>query len=652
MTPSQIPIRTLRIVCLWLTLSSVALSDERFTTEIRPLLETYCLDCHTGVDASGQINLDSIQTFQDAEEQYNLLERAEELVRLKQMPPADSEQPTEPERRSLTDWYNERFVQDVVPRPGLFSPRRLSAVEYRNTLRSLFGFDLEVAILEAEQTVVEKSLVLKLLPTDPPGQSGFCNDTHSSPLTANTWVQYSYLADVAIEELFLPKRNSELRQLIGQTNTTTAQNLTRPEAKQLLTKFIRLAVRRSSAQEQLSASLERLDRASDLLEATKAELKTTLMSPTFLYRGLLAEKKPGQQAAVDPFELAERLSYFLWADMPDPELFELAESGDLTNNTVLHRQVNRMLDSPKSRSLAEDFAAQWLGLADIEQVSNEAPYLAALKAQPVAFVDYLFREDRPLPEMIDSEVTFANPLLRRFYGKDLDQLPKYRKPKGIEVERVPLQKIRLEATTGRGGLLTLPGIVAMNRGPIIRGTWMLERILGDHLPDPPANVGQVQPNRSGESLSFRQRFEMHRSNESCALCHDKIDPLGFVFETYDQDGGYTFAANYRPPKKSRSADALNGQQLDTSGQLPSGETFDDLDGLKQILITNQRRKVIENLVEQLLAYALCRRLEYFDRPAVDEIVDSVEHNGTFRQLIHEIVGSLPFLHAEYSGEAQ
>ncbi|GAB5403262.1 MAG: DUF1588 domain-containing protein [Aureliella sp.] len=652
MTPLVAAKQASATVLTWLTISGhFALAEDRFTSEIRPLLQTYCVDCHSGVDANGSVDLDGIQTLSDAEDHYDILERAVDLIESRNMPPEDSEQPTASERKNLADWYVKKFVQNVEPRPGIFSPRRLSAVEYRNTLRSLFGFDLEVAILEAEQTVVEKSLVIKLLPADPPGRSGFCNDTHSSPLTTNTWDQYSYLADVAIEELFSAKRSSELRQLIGRPDATGLELLTRASAKQLLTRFVRLAARRTDTGEQLSESLKRLDEADDILTATKAELKTTLMSPTFLYRGLLAKKKPGQQATVDPFELAERLSYFLWADMPDRDLFTLAESGDLAISKVLHQQVDRMLDSPKSQSLAEDFAGQWLGLADIEQVSNEAPFLAALKEQPIALVHYLIQEDRPLLEIIDCDVTFANPLLRRFYGKDLDQLPKYRKPKGIEVERVPLKKIKLNTTVGRGGILTLPGIVAMNRGPIIRGTWMLERILGEHLPDPPANVGQVQPNRSGESLSFRERFEQHRSEPSCALCHDKIDPLGFAFETYDSGGGYTLAANYRPPKKSQPQP--NGSEpIDTSGRLPSGETFDDLAGLKQVLMTSQRRKVIKNLVERMLSYALCRRLEYFDQPIVDSIVGRVQGRGTFRQLIHEIVDSLPFRQAEFSGEAK
>lgn len=637
--------------------ASVQAADQ-FESQIQPLLAAYCVDCHSGDDPSGEVDFESMSTERDAEHEYEVWPRAVELLERGEMPPEDAEQPTESEREVLRSWYRSKFIENVTPRPGSFSPRRLSAGEYRNTLRSLLGFDLEIAIIEAEQTQVEKSLVMKLLPTDPPGESGFCNDTHSNPLTTNAWDQYSYLVDSALEELFSARRQPQLQRLIGQlapgdvlhdVNGTLA--LSQQAAQQLIRNFLPLALRRTPSAEAVDQILHRIALAEDTLAATKVEMKTVLMSPTFLYRGLLMDGKTGQQQAVDSFELAERLSYFLWADMPDAELFSLAADGTLGQPGVLDRQVQRLLDSPKSRSLADDFARQWLALDDIDHVSNEVPYLAALQSQPREFIAYLFAEDRPLLELLDSDVTFANPLLRKFYGKDLTQLPKYQKPRGIEVEIVPLSKLQLQQTPGRGGLLTLPGILAMNRGPIIRGTWMLERILGEELPDPPANVGQVQPNRAGENLSFRQRFEQHRSNATCAICHDKIDPLGFALEAYASDGSYRLDANYKLSKKAALEDLTAPSEIDASGRLPTGEAFEDFEGLKHVLVTTGRQRVVRNLVRRLLAYALCRKLEYFDRPVVEQIVASVEADGTYRQLVQEIVHSLPFRETYLPGDA-
>ena len=197
---------------------------------------------------------------------------------------------------------------------------------------------------------------------------------------------------------------------------------------------------------------------------------------------------PGQQR-VDDFELAERLSYFIWADMPDAELTRLASAGSLHETDTLRTQVNRMLDSPKADNLATDFAVQWLSLDEIDQVSDNPPLMVALKSQPIDFFNYLIAENRPLMELVDSRTTFANPLTRKYYVPDMSRLVRYRKPKGIEIEIVPNQKLTLENTRGRGGLLTMPGVLAMNRGPILRGVWMLERIMGEHLADPPADVG-------------------------------------------------------------------------------------------------------------------------------------------------------------------
>jgi hypothetical protein len=387
------------------------------------------------------------------------------------------------------------------------------------------------------------------------------------------------------------------------------------------------------------------------MSALRLELKTVLMSPGFLYRGILMNSVPGKQQVVDDFELAERLSYFLWADMPDRELFDAVRGGQLRDTHALKKQVDRMLDSPKSYNLAEDWAVQWLLLDDIQEVSNNVPLVKTLMNQPIDFLDYLIREDRPLLELIDSKVDFINIHTAGFYAKDRSQLKPYVRPHGIENEIVPNQRIRLEETEGRGGVLTMPGILAMNQGPIIRGTWILERILGVYLPDPPADVGQVQPNKQGENLTFRQRFERHRTQPTCALCHDKIDPLGFALESYDSKGVFLLASSSKA--RNLKGESSTTQPIDTSGQLPTGERFADIEELKTILVTSQRESVIRNLVVQMLSYALCRKLEYYDEPTIGEITKKMlSTNGTYRQLIHEIVNSLPFRETMTKGDVQ
>ena len=243
----------------------------------------------------------------------------------------------------------------------------------------------------------------------------------------------------------------------------------------------------------------------------------------------------------------------------------------------------------------------------------------------------------------DSDVTFASYITASFYPKDKTQLEKYQKPKGIERKLVPNQLIKLDHTPERGGILTMPGILAMNRGPILRGTWMLRRILGERLGDPPADIPPIEASAPNEDITFRERFELHRSDPTCARCHDKIDPLGFAMQLYDDSGAYKLASSYKAPRRKKEHDDAP-DDLNTSGQMPSGETFANYEELKAILLGPKRRAIIRNAVEQTLAYALARKLEVFDRPTVDAIAETIdETNGTWRNLFKLIAQSLPFL---------
>jgi hypothetical protein len=620
-------------------LGILAVFGQDHAKDVQPFLQKFCIKCHGGKKVKGKVDFTKMKTDADLTAAFETWATAIDLLKEGEMPPDAAKQPSAADMEVVFKWYQKQFVESVEAQPGHFRARRLSAREYRNTLRSLFGFDLEVAVIEAEQTEVEKSLVMKLMPTDPPGKSGFENDTHANPLTSMIWDQYSYLADQALDRLFSPVRR---KQLLVYTGPIPPAGLTAENAERLLRSFLPRVQRRSLDPKVVGAALERV-RAGANLEATlKREMKSALVSPTFIYRGLLMTGERERQRPVDEFELAERLSYFLWGDMPDDDLLKLAGEGGLRGK--LPEQIDRMIKSTRVRNLSEDFTIQWLALDSMNQfTSRELTLAVALKTQPVEFLHYLITENRPLMELIDSQVTYANPLLAKFYRNERKQLAGYRKAKGIEKEIVPHTRIRLENTKGRGGLLTMPGILAMNRGPVQRGTWMLERILGVHLPEPPPDVGQVEPNRNGEKLSFRQRFERHRSNPTCAVCHNKIDPLGFALQRYTDDGSYRGADNFTESKKKNKGTDYGSGEIDTSGRLPGGETFNDFPELKRLLLSSQREDIIRNIVKQMLAYALCRKLEIFDQPTVEQIVKRLnERNGTWRDLIHEIVDSLPF----------
>ncbi len=617
-------------------------SHQQFEESVRPLLEKYCAECHSGPDANADLDFLKIKYREEINAAYETWEATVDQLVHQTMPPEDHLQPSLAERTIIIQWYR-RFVATIQPKPAEFKARRLSVNEYRNTLRSVLGFDLEVAIIEAEQTIAERSRVIKLLPTDPPGESGFTNDTHKNPLSIVLWDQYSYLVDAGLEELFSKSRQKELQAYTGEIQ---GDSLTLDQAEKLVHKFVKRAWRRPVPQKEISPIIERLDNlgGAKLENQLKLELTSVLMSPSFLYRGVRMPTKSKVRQTVDAYELAERLSYFLWADMPDEELLLKASDGSLLNNDVLNAQIDRMIASPKIYAMSEIFATQWLTLNEIEKTSNNPPQMVALKSQPIDFMNYLFTENRPLLELVDSKVAFISPFTARMYGSDSKQMKRHVKPRGIEVQIIPNQKIELKQTVERGGILTMPGVLAMNKGPVIRGTWVLERILGEHLPDPPANVGQVPSNRKGKNLTFRQRFEIHRSNKTCAVCHDKIDPLGFALEGFNRGGAYVLK-NYRPTKKEKKKGIVGKPTggIDTSGKLPSGEEFEGIVELKKILTTVQSKQVIRNIVKRTMSYALCRKLTIFDQPTVEEIVQKMDDtNGTWRELMIAIANSVQF----------
>ncbi len=610
----------------------------KFEDEVLPVLKRSCLKCHGGEKTKGKVDFSGILTEREAGNHLDLWETVVEVVELGEMPPEEEKPLSSDARKKIRDWRDEFIKLPAELTIPPFRPRRLSANEYRNTLRSLFGFDLEVGIARAEQTESgQKSLVLKILPPDPPGASGFFNDTHSTPLSSSLLESYAYLAGVSLDRLFSKKGKDSLSRMIGQNGDWDGK-ITPTLAEEIVQSFLPRILRRTVPEERIKAVLDPLKdkQGKELVSALKFELKTALISPEFLYRGFLANPEGSiGRKSVDAFELAERISYFLWEDMPDDELFQSARNGDLQDKAEVGRQVARMLADPRARNLSESFGVQLLGLSSIDdQIKNNPIHLHAMRTQPRDFLHYLFTEDRPVMELLDSNVTFVNQSTSGFYGNDRKRLAPFHKPRGIERQRTMNQRLELKEAEGRGGILTMPSILSMNHGPILRGTWILRTILGVRLGEPPADVPPIKPPPRGQKMTFRERFEAHRSNATCARCHEKIDPIGFALDGYDKNGKYLLASYHKRG---------NQPPIDTSGKLPSGEVFENFQGLKSILLTNRREQVIRNLTTRLLSYALCRKLGRGDHSVVEEIASKASlENSTWQELLIEVANSTPF----------
>jgi len=625
MSPSKFLILTLTCLGVVAVRASEKAMYAGYQKTLKPLLMQYCIDCHGGEKVKGKVDFTKIETGKDVADAFELWEKVTGVIKHKDMPPEDEEQPTDAQRGLIQQWYEKDFLAQAGARPGVFRPRRLSAVEFENTLASLLGFKMVVTVAHAEESEIESSLIEKVFPPDPPGESRFKNDTGNTPLSPAQWEKYGQIIDAGIAELFSKSRREQLERYTG----PISDKIRLEHASRLLAVFLPRAYRRPVDSSVLDSAIGNVRAAEEVEPALRFEMKVALMSPGFLYRGFLMPAQEQGPQAVDSYELAERLSYFIWADMPDDALTKAA-AGGLQAKAAIHDQVTQMLASPKARMLTEVFAREWLTLGEIEKVTGRNPvHKKGITDQPLEFMHYLFNENRPLLELIDSRVTFANPQMRRFYErKDHAKIKNVARARGVENAYVPLQRITLEDTRVRGGILTMPGILMMNKGPVTRGHWMLERIMGVHLPEPPDDIKPVPNNKKGQQLSFRERFAVHRDNASCAVCHDRIDPLGFALDAYRGNGD--LITNSKDP-------------IDTSGQLPSGEDFNDFAGLKKILITSQRRVIIRNIVERMLSYGLARKLTVYDRSTIELITDEMEQtNGGYGDLIRKIAVSMPF----------
>ena len=402
-------------------------------------------------------------------------------------------------------------------------------------------------------------------------------------------------------------------------------------AREIIGTFAERAYRRPVAADELDRLMklfELADRNRDSFEqSVQLALQAVLVSPHFLFRGEL-QPEPNNPAAIHPineFALASRLSYFLWSSLPDDELFSLARQGQLRKQ--LDAQVKRMLQSPKSAALVENFAGQWLQLRNLKLLAPDAKLFPKFNdslrhdmlRETTLFVEAIIRDDRSVLDFVDADFTYLNEPLARHYG-----IPGIT---GDEFVRVSLKG------TPRGGLLTHASILTLtsnpNRtSPVKRGKWVLENLLGTPPPPPPPDVPELADQKQLTG-TLRQKMEQHRENPVCASCHARMDPIGFSFENFDAIGAW------------RDKDGTAA--IDPSGELVSGEKFASPAELRAILLRQKRDDFIRCLSEKLLTYALGRGLEHYDKCAIDQIVKAMPRGDyRFSVLVSEIVRSTPF----------
>ncbi len=525
-------------------------------------------------------------------------------------------------------------------------------------LRKLGGFDAQIApgVYELDSWLLAGETIrpdpVRLFRSRPPAWHNPLAEKDGQPGVAYRWLEvvgpiYDDKLTQTQKLLFgdLPVKTDAKNQI-----SVTSKN-PKADAERLLRNFMAQAYRRPVAEEDVQRFLKVINTAlasgSKFVDAMIAGYSGVLCSPGFV----TLEEKPGK---LDDYAIATRLAYFLWNSAPDAELRSLAAKGKLSHPDTLRAQTDRLLKDPKSQQFVNSFLDYWLDLRRAGATSPDATlypdyYLDdALVEDSVDETQMFFAEllkgDMPARNLIKSDFAMVNERLAKHY-----QLP--------PVEGIHLQRVKLPKDSVRGGLMTQASVLKVTANgtttsPVLRGVWIMERIIGKPPPPPPPSVPAIEPDTRG-AVTIRQQLEKHRTLATCAGCHTKIDPAGFALESFDVMGGWR--EQYRGLGETNNlvqGFGKNGQPfafhlaqpVDASGELPGGGKFKDIQSLKQLLLKDERQ-IARNLTRQLVIYGTGAPVRFGDRAEVEEILDraSASHFGV-RSVIQSIVQSDLFLH--------
>lgn len=476
--------------------------------------------------------------------------------------------------------------------PGRVTIHRLNRAEYGNTVRAL--------LFEDQDPSAE-------LPLDDESGAGFLNDADTLSIGVLLVDKYD-----AASRTLAPRAvaRAEFRDAYLPCDEGRAC------AEEFVREFGLRAFRRPPTDVEVTRLADIIESGTSFDDGVELAVRAMLLSPSFLFR---AEPHSPGIRELDSYEIASRLSYFLWQTMPDEELFDLAAMDALTDEATIRDQVGRMIDDPRFEGFFDGFLERWLRIYRLENYTPDEAYVfdedlrQAFFAETQAFVEHIIATDAPITELLTADYTFVNERLAEHYGIE--------GVTGSELQRVTL-------TEQRGGLLTHGSVLSVtshpNRtSPVQRGKWILEEMLCAPPPDPPADVDALLEEPEGaDPLTVRERLAEHRRNPECAVCHDKMDPLGLAFEHYDPVGMW------------REQD--NGHPVDATGELPDGTRFDGALELAEILAADEA--YVGCVTEKLFAYSMGRSLQPQDYCIVQNVVDrAMAQGGSFRAIMEELV---------------
>ncbi len=606
---------------------------------VRPILRQHCTSCHNGEDKKGGINLERYDFIISIVRDGELFSKVIEVVNEGSMPPEIRPPMSQGEIDTLTHYINNYLETALAEKdPGIISPRRLNNQEYRYTLIDLLGVDVDTD---------------SIFPADPSGGAGFDNQARILYLSPLLLERYFETADFAVEQLY--SQDSAWRAMVPAYENSFGQSLKNwwhefwheediswqapsKQADKVLEAFATRAYRRFLRAEEKQmlgdffkkVYLDAKEQEQPYDLAIKETLKLILVSHHFLYRQE-ADPEIELPYEISGFELASRLSFFLWSSIPDERLLNAAYRENLHDPAVLEREVKRMLKDPKAKRMGAQFAIQWLELRklsdpafqlDPEIYPTYSPILRDLMlAEVEAYFNYVMLESQNLLELIDSDFSFVNEALAEHYGiADI---------KGSEMQKVSF------ASGERGGLLGMAGVLTATSlptrtSPVLRGKWVLEQVLGTPAPPPPPNVPELEASHDTAAgpQTLRVMLEKHRADPACSSCHNAMDPIGLGLENFDGLGRWRESYGELP--------------IDPAGVLKSGESFAGPSELKQILLT-KKELFARNFSKKMLSYALGRSLGFKDSPTIKELQQTlIDTDFNTTAFIIALVNSYPF----------
>ena len=645
-----------------------------FDTGIKPFFQQNCIKCHgEGEKIKGKLDL---RTYSDHAAWLKDADRIEDIISVieeGEMPPEEEPEIDEKTRADILEGLKKTLAEAIKSsQPSSQTPiRRMNRFQYANAVKDLLKLKVEVYPLP-ERMMRDRSNYFKpetgkipskiTVSSRPLGKSGLIEPRLSgvAPFPQDLRAEHGFdnrgdhlsLSPLLMESFLNLSRSIVLSDNFNRKNCGVWPSLfEEPKEKErtneiiderlnhFLTRAFRRPVDPATLNRYSSHTADLIKSGSTFLDAMKETVSAILASPRFLY---LYDSESKKANKFKDYELATRLSFFLWGSIPDDVLIERAASGNLSNPDVLRAEVERMLLDGRLKRFCDSFPSQWLQL---DRIISSVPdpkkypdfYYAPpnyrttmdMMMEPLLLFETILVEDRPITDLIDSDYSYRSKRLSKWYDSKVEG--RLGGPVTMAFERVSINDRK------EGGVITSAAVMTMTSGPeetkpITRGAWISGVIFNDPPEPPPADVPTLENDDSelAKQMTLRERFASHRENPDCAGCHKKLDPLGFALENFDAVGRWRDQYH-------------NGREVDSSGILFRKHKFNDVVEFKDAIMSEKDR-FTKALVSHLLSFSLGRKLSAFDSPAVDLVAKKVkESDYSLRVMIHEIVQSDPFL---------